>query len=94
MTFKDMRDIEREAKVRKKEEFKDELTEDIDDVMKKVLFNLKKGSDKSKQEKKKKEGILMKLAKIILSIAVFLFVINFFIFNVWLMKYFIKSFIG
>ena len=92
MAIKGIDDIERERKAREKDKFKKEITDDVDDVLKEVINRLKLRTDEEK--KKKKQKPLRKILDFILIATIILLLINFFLFNIWALRYFIKSLFG
>ena len=92
----DMNELDKNRRVREKEKFKDEISEDIDDVLSKVMdkFENKFKDNKDKKDKTPK-GKVIKFLKILGLLGLGILVLNFILFNVWLLKYFVKSlFIG
>jgi len=87
MTFKDMNDIENESRERERAELKEKVVTDINEVVSNVLKRRKAESE----IKKKKRKWWVKLIWLILTLGVLLFLINFILGNVWLLKYFIKN---
>ena len=86
-----MNEISQRAKLKEKEKFKDELSGDIDDV----IGNVMKKVEKRFEEKKTPTSRIIKFFKMLGFIGLGILVLNFILFNVWLLKYFIKSiFIG
>ena len=90
MTFKNMRDIERDKEAKEREEFKSKITKDTDDVIKNLLGNF----EKRKKERKKEQSIFYKILKLLGIIGLGLLVINLIIGNIWLLNFFIKSLFG
>jgi hypothetical protein len=84
MTFKDLSDIEREHREKERESFKDDLSTDVVDILKRV-------STKSKTEKKNKRPWFMKIIYLLAMFGAFMLVLNFVLVNVWLIRFFIKS---
>ena len=82
MVFKVKRleDIERE----KHEEKRDKLVTDINYVVEGIF----------KKPKKEKENLFWTIGKIILIIVLFIFILNFIIGNIWLLKFFWEDFFG
>ncbi len=76
MAIKRLEDIERE----KRERFKDQIAKDITDITSKVF-----------EKPKKKFSIVSFAIKIILFLLAGIFIINFILGNVWLLKFFIKD---
>jgi len=91
----DMNDISQRVKTREKEKFKDELSGDIDDVFGSVIKKLDVRFDKMKEEKEKREKTpknkIINFFKLIGLLGLGILVLNFILFNVWLLKYFIRS---
>jgi len=87
MTFKNMDDIEREAKQRERAKLKETVVTDINEVFNNVLIQ-RKTENKIKKEKRK---WWVKLIWLILTLGGLLLLINFILGNVWLLKYFIKE---
>lgn len=92
MAIKGIDDIERERKAREKDKFKKEVTDDVDDVLKEVINRLKLRTDEEK--KKKKQKPLRKIIDFMIALIILLLLTNFFLFNIWALKYFIKSLFG
>jgi len=91
MSYKNIDDIERERQERAREKLKENITDDIDDVMKDLFDRFRGESEKRKRERKDKESWIVKLLKLLGLIGLGLLVINLILGNVWLLKYFIKS---
>jgi t-SNARE complex subunit (syntaxin) len=87
MVFKDLGDIENDKRLREKEKMKDEISQDIEDV----IDNFRRKVNKSREERKKKRGLFGKIIIILLLIFAFLCVIDLLLGSVWLLKFFIKS---
>jgi len=87
MTFKDMNDIENESRERERAELKEKVVTDINEVFSNVLKKRKEQGE----IKKKKRKWWIKLIWLILTLGVLLFLINFILGNIWLLKYFIKN---
>jgi type II secretory pathway component PulL len=87
MSFKDLDDINRENQERERAELKEKVVTDINEV----FGNLLKRRKIEKEIKKKKRKWWVKLIWLILTLGVLLFLINFILGNIWLLKYFIKN---
>ena len=78
-------DIDRRNKIRQREQFREDISEDVNYVINKVT-----GGSKKKQKKS-----LFKRFLIILGIILLLMIaINIILGNIWLLKFFIKDFFG
>lgn len=91
MTFKNMDDILREREEQARDKFKENITDDIDDIMKDLFTRFKGENVKRKKERKKNEIIFIKILKILGIISLGLLILNFIIGNIWLLRFFIKS---
>ncbi|MBS3092836.1 hypothetical protein J4466_05455 [Candidatus Pacearchaeota archaeon] len=78
-------DIDRKNKINQREQFRDDISEDVSYVINKVT-----GGDKEKQKKSFFKRFLMILGIIILIIIL----INVILGNIWLLKFFIKELFG
>lgn len=85
--YKSLDDIERIREEREREEMKKKVVTDINDVFK----NIVKKRKEEKKERKKKRSWFLKLILALLSLGLFILVLNFVLGNVWLLKFFIKS---
>ena len=91
----DMNEIDKRRKIREKEKFKSEITDDIDDVMSDIFGRIDKKIQGKKNEKDKTiTGKIIKLFKFIGLIGLGILVLNFILFNIWLLKYFFNSLTG
>ena len=86
MTIRDMRDIEREQDEEAREQFKEKVIDDVDDIRARVL---KRFRESDKKDRSRFSAIL----RIGWIIGLGLLVINFVLANLWLIKFFIKQFI-
>jgi len=91
MTYKNIDDIERDKQERAREKIKENITSDIDDVVKELFKTFRGETEKRKRERKNKESWLIKLLKLLGVIGLGLLVLNFILVNVWLLRFFIKS---
>ena len=89
MTFniRNLDEVERERRLRDKEKAKDEISQDVQDVVSKIMD----GFEKTSVERKKKRGIISKIIIISLIITAFLLIADMLLGSVWLIKFFIKS---
>ncbi len=88
----DMNDIERNRKAREKDKFKTEITDDIDDVLGNVFDKVEKRFKEKKEEKDKTpKSKIIKFFKLIGILGLGILILNFVLFNVSLLRYFIKS---
>jgi flagellar basal body-associated protein FliL len=85
--FKTLDDIEREKENKSREDMKKNIVKDINDVFGNVLKKRKEETEK----RKKKRKWWVKLLLALLSLGLFLLVINFVLGNVWLLKFFVKD---
>ena len=76
-------DIDRRNKIRQREQFREDVSKDINYVINKVT-----GGDKEKQKKSFFKRIIIILGIILLAIIA----INIILGNIWLLKFFIKDF--
>lgn len=81
--FKSIDDIERDNAERERKERRDHIAEDINQVLEKVKMR--------NNAKKKKRKWWVKILLFLLSIGLFVMVLNFVLGNIWLLKFFIKS---
>ena len=81
MTFKELKDIEREKAEREKQEFKEEISKDMKDVFSKIF-------PKKPKKKPKKRWVLLKWLGILF---LFLFMITLILGTAWLLRALIKS---
>jgi flagellar basal body-associated protein FliL len=82
-----MDDIEREKADEQREDMKKKIVTDINDVFGNVI---KKRKDEREQRKKKRKW-WVKLLLALLSLGLFLLVLNFVLGNIWLLKFFVKD---
>lgn len=85
--FKSLDDIEKEKSERARNELKEHITEDINQVFGNVMQKRRK----EREEKKKKRKWWVKLLLTLLTLGLLLLAINFILGNVWLLKFFIKD---
>jgi hypothetical protein len=94
MAIKGIDDIERERKAREKDKVKKEVIDDVDDILKEFIDRLKLRTNEEKKKKKANKTFIRKLGDFLLVIAILLLIVNFFLFNIWALRYFIKSLFG
>jgi hypothetical protein len=85
--FKTLDDIEREKALKEREEIKKKIVTDVNDVFGKIIKKRKEESEKKKKQRK----WWVKLLLALLSLGLFLLVLNFVLGNIWLLKFFIKD---
>jgi F0F1-type ATP synthase assembly protein I len=86
--FKSLDDIEREKHEEERERLKKNVSKDINEVITNVLEKRRKEADKKRKTRK----WWVKLLLALLSLGLFLMVLNFVLGNIWLLKFFIKDF--
>ena len=91
MTFKSIDDITREREFRDKERMKQDISNDVSQMFNTLRKNIKDDRNKNKTERKKHEGKFIKILKFIGLLGLGMLILNFILFNVWLLIYFIKS---
>lgn len=79
-------DIERKNRLAQRESMRDEIAEDVNEVISKIGFGGKKGKDKKKKSLK---NSIMILAGIILLVIIS---VNIIFANIWLLKFFLEDF--
>jgi Flp pilus assembly protein TadB len=88
-------DISERKREEEKEKKKAEISDDINDVFEKTLIKvqdtLKRRQIEKEQKEKKGKGVVRKSMDIFLMFLIFLLLLNFLLFNVWAIKFFIKS---
>lgn len=83
MSYKSIDDIQREKEEREREELKRKISTDINDVFGNLI--------KKRKEEKKKRPFWKKLLGFLFWFGLFLFVLNFVLGNIWLLKFFLKD---
>jgi hypothetical protein len=84
MPIKTMNDVEEERRQEKREKLKKEISEDVNEVIGNVF-------GKPEQKKKNIFGMIIKISLLVLLI---LIIVNLFLGNIWLLKFFIKILFG
>ena len=84
MAYKSLDDVEREKEKAEREKFKEELSQDVEDVYNRIRGNIGK-------RKKKKQSIIVKIIKWLALLFLLIFVVDLLLGSVWLLKFFIKS---
>lgn len=85
--FKGIDDIERERANEAREKLKKNISQDINEVLTNVVK--KRRDEMDKRKKKRKWWVKLLLA--LLSLGLFLLVLNFVLGNIWLLKFFLKD---
>ena len=83
MAFRGIDDIEKDADVKERDEFKRRVVTDLNDVL--------NGIKKNNEQRKKKRKLWIKIAILLGVIGLLLLTINFVLVNVWLLKFFVKD---
>lgn len=91
MGIKRIDDIRRERDVREKESMKKEVVNDVSEMFEQLRKRMKDDRNRHKTQAKKKEGKFIKLLKLIGLLGLGMLLLNFILFNIWLLIYFIKS---
>ncbi|HRZ85914.1 MAG TPA: hypothetical protein P5277_03980 [Candidatus Paceibacterota bacterium] len=89
MKFKTLDDVEREKKVRERDEMNENIATDIDDVINRVQTKIS-----IRRPKKKKRGIIKKILWVVFFLFLLVMLINFVLLNIWALKFFIKELFG
>lgn len=84
MAIKTLDDVEEGKRQEKREKLKNEISEDVNEVIGNVF-------GKPEQKKKSWLGTVIKISLLILLI---LIIVNLFLGNIWLLRFFIKSLFG
>lgn len=88
MKFKTVDDISRDRENREKEEYKEGIAQDIDDVITKV-----EGKFRSRR-KKQRRSFLSTILWILFFLLILVVFVNFILLNVWALRFFIRSLFG
>ena len=83
MAFRGIDDIEKDADVKERDEFKRRVVTDLNDVL--------NGIKKNNEQRKKKRKLWVKISILLGVLGLLLLTINFVLVNIWLLKFFIKS---
>jgi len=83
MAFRGIDDIEKDADVKERDEFKRRVVTDLNDVL--------NGIKKNNEQRKKKRKLWVKISILLGVLGLLLLTINFVLVNVWLLKFFIKA---
>jgi len=93
-----MSDIYDKRKEREREKLKGQISEDVDDVLGDFFQSIDKKFEERKEKKRTKIKTpidkIINFFKIVGFIGLGILILNFILFNIWLLKYFIKSLIG
>ncbi len=84
MTIRTLDDIERDKKELDRQRFKENVSEDVKDMIGKIF-------PKKPEKKKPKKKNWVKISKLLGVLILLLILINLFLGNIWLLKFFLKD---